>query len=440
MPDPNISLLCHYSRTRSWWQTWYSVSLFSHSVYSDYIKTREIVILYIGAAFGLFGVTHLALIFGLYDLETVLIFIRTMAYLIVIVGIFVTTRIIIERLTAETKLNESLENYKVLFESVLDAIFVLDKETGNILDANATAIRMYGYRRDEFLRMRVTDISTEPEESLKTIGLRTATIPLRYHKRKNNEIFPVEIHNNTFDLQGRQRVVASIRDISKRKITEDALVQANKKLRIMNSVTRHDILNLLTAMKGYIELLHEEEVSPPVRRYLGAIENIGDTISKQIIFTRDYQEVGVNTPCWQKIPDLVNRAFSALAPHNLSLKEDLDTIEIFADPLLEKVFYNLIENSIRHGTYATTISFSYQKKNGDIIIICQDNGIGIPYSEKEQIFKQDHGSHTGLGLFLSREILGITGLSIKETGLPGKGARFEIIAPAEACRLPEKGT
>jgi PAS domain S-box-containing protein len=402
----------------------------------SYIKTREIVILYIGAAFGLFGITHLTLILGLNNLESVLIFIRTMAYMIVIVGIFVTTRIITERLVTERKLIDSEENYRVLFESVLDAIFVLDKETGNILDANATATRMYGYSRDEFLQMRITDISTEPEQSLETIRQSTTTVPLRYHKRKNNEIFPVEVHTNTFDIHGQQRAVSSIRDISRRKKTEEALIQANKKLLIMNSVTRHDILNLLTAMKGYVELLQEEEVSPSMRRYLGSIENIGDTISKQIIFTRDYQEIGVNSPCWQNIRDLVGRAFSALAPDNLHMTEDLDNIEIFADPLLEKVFYNLIENTIRHGKTATEISFSYQKKNGEIVIIYEDNGIGVPYNEKEQIFKQDHGSHTGLGLFLSKEILGITGLSIKETGLPGKGVRFEIYVPANTCRFP----
>jgi PAS domain S-box-containing protein len=389
----------------------------------------------------LFGVTHLALILGLYNLESLLIFIRAMAYMLVIVGILVTTRIITERLLAQRKLKDSEENYRVLFESVLDAIFVLDKETGNILDANTTATRMYGYSRNEFMQMRVTDISTEPEQSLSTIRQSNSTVPLRYHKRKNKEIFPVEIHTNTFDLHGQQRVVASIRDISKRKKTEDDLIQANRKLQIMNSVTRHDILNLLTAMKGYIDLLHEEEVSLPVRRYLGSIENIGDTISKQIIFTRDYQEVGVDSPCWQKIRDLVNRAFSDLAPDNLKLEEDLDDIEIFADPLLEKVFYNLIENTIRHGKTATKILFSYRKKNGEIIILCQDNGIGVPHSEKEQIFKKDHGSHTGLGLFLSKEILGITGMTIKETGLPGKGVKFEINVPASACRFPinEKG-
>jgi len=67
-----------------------------------------------------------------------------------------------------------------------------------------------------------------------------------------------------------------------------------------------------------------------------------------------------------------------------------------------------------------------------------DDGIGIPLDKKEKIFGKGYGSHTGFGLFLSRDILAITGLAIHETGIDGKGARFEISGPVSACRnFPE---
>ena len=70
----------------------------------------------------------------------------------------------------------------------------------------------------------------------------------------------------------------------------------------------------------------------------------------------------------------------------------------------------------------------------ELSILWKDNGIGIPAEEKEQIFQMGYGQNTGFGLFLAREILSLTGIGIKETGEPGKGARFEIIVPAGAWR------
>jgi signal transduction histidine kinase len=67
-------------------------------------------------------------------------------------------------------------------------------------------------------------------------------------------------------------------------------------------------------------------------------------------------------------------------------------------------------------------------------VICEDNGVGVPEEEKEKIFQREFGKHTGYGLFLAREILGITGFFIRETGIPGKGARFEILIPEGSFR------
>jgi len=97
--------------------------------------------------------------------------------------------------------------------------------------------------------------------------------------------------------------------------------------------------------------------------------------------------------------------------------------------LIVKVFYNLIDNSVRYGGKISTIHFFSEKQSGDYLIICEDDGFGIPNDEKEKIFERGYGKNTGLGLFLVREILDITNITIHETGEPGKGARFEISVP-----------
>jgi len=108
--------------------------------------------------------------------------------------------------------------------------------------------------------------------------------------------------------------------------------------------------------------------------------------------------------------------------------------ELFADPLVLKVFYNLIENAVRYGGTITTIEFSLQENGHDHLIICEDDGDGIPKVEKKQIFERGFGKNTGFGLFLSQDILSITDLSIRECGIFGEGARFEILIPSGKFR------
>jgi signal transduction histidine kinase len=107
---------------------------------------------------------------------------------------------------------------------------------------------------------------------------------------------------------------------------------------------------------------------------------------------------------------------------------------VFADQLIVRVFFNLMDNAVRYGGKITTIRFSADNRNGDVVIVCEDDGNGVPSGEKEMIFERGFGKNTGLGLFLSREILAITGITITETGEPGKGARFEITVPAGMYR------
>ena len=117
----------------------------------------------------------------------------------------------------------------------------------------------------------------------------------------------------------------------------------------------------------------------------------------------------------------------------------LEDTEIYADPLLEKVFYNLIDNAIRYGETVTAIRFYYQISDKGLALICEDDGVGVPAESKEQIFERGIGRNTGMGLFLTREILLITGITIQENGTYGKGARFELLIPNGAWRFPVTG-
>jgi signal transduction histidine kinase len=209
-----------------------------------------------------------------------------------------------------------------------------------------------------------------------------------------------------------------------------ALTQANKKLNLLSSITRHDILNQLTALFGYLELMGGDSQDPKVLKYIELEKSIAETIRKQIQFTRDYHEIGVNSPHWYDVKKTIEASTASLALTPGTLLVNIDNLSIYADPLLEKVFFNLVENALRHGKGLTWIAFSSELSGESITLICEDNGGGVPEKFKEAIFNRQHFKNTGFGLFLSREILGITGISIHETGEPGKGARFEITVPA----------
>lgn len=81
------------------------------------------------------------------------------------------------------------------------------------------------------------------------------------------------------------------------------------------------------------------------------------------------------------------------------------------------------------------IRFSVEDAGDYHLIVCEDDGNGVVAEEKEKIFTRGFGKNTGLGLALSREILLITGITIKENGEPGKGARFDIVVPDGAWRI-----
>ncbi|MDD1677536.1 MAG: hybrid sensor histidine kinase/response regulator [Methanomicrobiales archaeon] len=227
----------------------------------------------------------------------------------------------------------------------------------------------------------------------------------------------------------------AIRYAMERKQIEEAVKQANRNLNLMNSITRHDILNQLTIILGYLPLAREMATDGKQKDYLEKIEKAADAIHHQIDFTRDYQSIGAHTPQWQNIRETIRNAVRNQDLGKVSLHIDLKDREVYADPMLEKVFYNLLDNALRHGEHVTAIHVSCREDGDGLHLVWEDNGIGVPAEEKSRIFRRGVGKNQGLGLFLIRSILDITNITIQETGEPGKGARFEMQVPRGYFRI-----
>ena len=224
------------------------------------------------------------------------------------------------------------------------------------------------------------------------------------------------------------------------KFYNQTLDDANKKLTLLSEITRHDIISQLTALQLYLEILENKLPDSSYHEYFKKIGIATDRISSIVQFTREYEKIGVNTPVWRDVNAIVDGAKKEDVVGHLQLINDLPAnTEVYSDALIANVFYKLITNAVRYGGKITTIRFSVLEHSGDHLIVCEDDGVGVLTEEKEKIFERSFEENTGLGLALSREILLITGITIRETGEPGKGARFELTVPKGAWRTGGTG-
>ena len=128
----------------------------------------------------------------------------------------------------ELKLLESEEKYRLLFEAESDAIFMIDTESGQILDTNPAASKIYGYNRDEFLQMKNTDVSAEPEKTSDATQRRDTKVLLRYHKKKDGTIFPVELSAGFTIFKGTKIQIVTSRDITDNMKMQNTIRESEK--------------------------------------------------------------------------------------------------------------------------------------------------------------------------------------------------------------------
>ena len=335
---------------------------------------------------------------------------------------------------------ESEEKYRALTEKTGDIIYSMDP-AGNFTYISPQ-VEKYSFSPGEVVGqpfhsfVHPVDIESV-RESLDSIANKSGipTLTFRAFDKNGNVRWLEGKSSLRLDPSGKQAgYIGILRDVTDRKYAEDAIELANKKLNLMNDVTRHDILNTITGVYGCIDMANATASAEERADLLREVKNQVAIIQGHINFTKQYQEVGIHVPQWQRVADVIDHVIPNFTNSGIVFKTDPDGIEVYADPLLEKVFYNLIDNAVRYGEKITTISVHREITPDGMVIIFEDDGVGVPAGEKERIFERGIGKNTGLGLFMTREILSITGISISENGEPGKGARFVMAVPPGTFR------
>ena len=351
---------------------------------------------------------------------------------------------ITERKRAEKAQRESEARLRTLIDTLPDLVWLKDPE-GVYLSCNrrfesffgATEKDIIGKTDYDFMDRDQGDFFRHDDKAAIAAGGFTTneeeiTFAIDGH-REVLETIKTPVHASDGQLIG---VLGIGRNITEHKRASDILALANRKLTLMNDVTYQDIQNKVTALRGYAELMKDVQTEAERASFLGKADKILADIHQVIRNTKEYQEMGIDQPRWIPLEPSIRMA-AALTSHDtaVSIVTDVHGLELYTDPLIGKVFFNLIDNAIKHGTGLSRISFSCHEIPDRLVLVCEDDGAGIDPQKRATLFLRIVADQPRFGLFFVSEYLTLAGMSIAETGEPGKGARFEITVPKGMYRF-----
>jgi len=371
----------------------------------------------------------------------------------------------------EKALRESEEKYRSIFVAESDGIFLIDAENMEHLDVNDAALELFGYKRDEFLSLRTTDISSEPDKTVKNINSgeigKGLTVPLRYARKKDGTIFPVEVSASFFKLYGRKTICATIRDITKRKRAEEEKDRLNEQLRRSQKLVTigtlaggiaHDFNNILTPIIGYTDIILDELPKiNPIYEDLVAIQQ-GSIRAKELVqqiltFSRQVEKKREPLQLQMIVMEVVKLLRPSI-PSAIEIRQNINSScrKILADPAqIHQVIMNLCTNALQameeKGGVLTielqgmTVGREMAKfhpnleENEYIRLSIGDTGIGIDEARIDRIFEpffttKAEGKGTGLGLSVVHGIIRSHGGDILVFSEPQKGTTFHVYLPA----------
>jgi PAS domain S-box-containing protein len=361
------------------------------------------------------------------------------------IGFVDIIRNVAERKRAEALL-ESQQKFKALFMGNPEAAAHLGPDF-QILDVNPRFEELFGYSLAEAKGKHINDVivqSTKMEEA-ETLDKKAINGYVHHNtvrKRKDGSLIPVAVSAAPMMVEGKPvGYVAVYRDISDLKRAEKAMIEMmqktvlmNEKLRVVGRLTRHDVRNKLSIITGNIYLNKKRLADHP-----DALESFKEMTSacEQIVrifdFARDYEMLGVEELTYIDLEDAVQKAVSLFSDLNeVKVTNECHGLTVLADSLLRQVFYNLIDNSLKHGCRTTSVKLYFEKTERDELrLFYEDDGVGIPNDEKKNLFKEGYtkGKGSGYGLYLIKKIVEVYGWAIQETGEPNKGVQFIITIP-----------
>ncbi len=340
--------------------------------------------------------------------------------------------------TLTIRLREQEDLYKGLFDH---------SEGGSILIANTgnkRTIEEINWKAAVLLRRKASDLKGT---SITTVWKGEEEQEFFNRLSREGAVYATETRfslpdENTFivlvsaaSLPG-ERAILTFFDITSRVHAEHALKMANDKLSILSHFSAD---HLHRSVDQIIETVDEADThckDTGIRTYIERIRTLAWNVARQLFLTESYKDLGTLPPVWMSVQRTLETARLPSDDGTVSIRCWTGRLEIYADPLFADVLTHLLENSLRHsGGRIKNIVVTYRETANGLDLSFSDDGAGIPKEKKQQIFEYDAGGSAGIGLFICRQIVEVTDMTIQETGIEGKGARFVIHVPFDGYRI-----
>lgn len=309
---------------------------------------------------------------------------------------------------------------------------------GNIVMVNKAFERIIGFKVDEISGKPFSTIQPRDQVSVALKAFETVmregiinNFELDFMTKKGKRMTTLASGTLLRDAQGKPKEVYLVaRDITERKKTFRRLESLNEKLEVVGGLTRHDVNNKLATVRGNVYLVKQELAEDhQALKHLSEIELAVGQAELIFEFARFYEMLSIETLEYVRVEDAVKRECKQFSDLRVAVVNDCGGLRVLADSLLSRLFYNLIDNSLKHGEKVTKIRVYHEELGDELHLVYEDDGMGIPQAEKEKIFEQGYGLYTGYGLYLIRKMCEAYGWTIKENGQIKKGAKFIMILP-----------
>jgi PAS domain S-box-containing protein len=357
-----------------------------------------------------------------------------------------TVRDISEQKKTEEKLREAEDKHRTLL-SAANILVQSVNEQGKFLFVNEEWKKVLGYTSKDLEEITITNVVRKDHLQFclnifgqVMNGTSVRDVETVFVSKNGKEIF---VSGNACPIFKDGKFVSTVAffiDITERKKNEEKIRESsrrielmNEKLRVVGSLTRHDVRNKLSTVTGYAYLLKKKHADArDVVEGLGKMEQAVRESMKIFDFAKMYEQIGVEELTFIDVAKAINEAVALLPDLTIKVVNDCHGLTVRADSFLRQLIYNFIENTRKYGQKTTTIRIYYEKTNqGYLKLIYEDDGIGIPFENKSKLFKEGFstGGSTGYGLFLTNKMMDVYGWKIEEHGEPGKGAKFTITIP-----------
>lgn len=323
--------------------------------------------------------------------------------------------------------------YRELFEKIPDGVTLHEAADGAILDANEQFCDMLGYTREElldldFAALHVDEPPYTSERAAELIKQAATEGPQTFEWRditKDGDPVPVEVNLRRTAIDGEDRILAVVRDITERKQQERELERKTERLEAFASLVSHDLRNPLSVFEGRLRLAREDCDSAHFEPMARAVDRMNQLIDDLLAMARDgngdaaakpVDLMAVAESSWQNVPTA-----------DATLAIDADCRVTAVPSLLRQVFENLFRNAIEHGGADVTVTVGQLNRGSGFYV--EDDGPGIGAVDPSEVFDPAYSTSddgAGIGLSIVREAVERHGWEIQVTDGSGGGARFEI--------------